>query len=109
MQVSFNETNEGFWAEFDNGWTMSVQWRPGNYADKNTMEIAAWDKDEIVWWDFWAGKPAPAKSFVLGWVTSEELVEYMDDIASITMSNMKLRFVLWTGRVKAALNDFLER
>jgi len=109
MQVSFNDTNEGFWAEFDNGWTMSVQWRPGNYAGVHTVEIAAWDKDKIVWWNFETDKPAPVKSSVSGWVTSDKLGGYMDDIASITMGSTKLRFVLLIGRVKAALNNFLRR
>jgi len=105
MQVSFNDTNNGFWAEFDNGWTMSVQWRPGNYAGVNTVEIAAWDEKKIVWWDFKTGKPAPVNSSVLGWVTSDKLGGYMDDIASITMGSTKLRFILLIGRVKAAWNS----
>ena len=93
MQVEFNEDGDGFWATFDNGWTMSVQWNPRNYAGVNTQEIAAWDEDDTVWWDFEAGKPVSPSSSVLGWVTSKKLGEYMDDIASITMSSTELQLV----------------
>ena len=97
MQVDLSKdtTGEGhgFWATFDNGWTMSVQWRPGNYADGNTMEIAAWNEDDTVWWNFEEGQPVPPKTSVLGWVTSDELGEYMNDIASITWSSTELQFI----------------
>jgi hypothetical protein len=72
---------------------MSVQWNPRNYAGVNTQEIAAWDEDDTVWWDFEAGKPVSPSSSVLGWVTSKKLGEYMDDIASITMSSTELQLV----------------
>lgn len=96
MQVEFNEDGDGFWAKFDNGWTMSAQWRVGNYAGVNTVEIAAWDEDNTVWWDFEAGKPVSPSSYVLGWVTSDKLGEYLDDIASITRSSAELQLIAHT-------------
>ena len=97
MQVEFSEDGNGFWAKFDNGWTMSVQWRTGDYATISTVEIAAWDTDQpedsTVWWDFEEGKPVPPKTSVLGWVTSDELGGYMNDIASITWSSTELQFI----------------
>ena len=96
MQVEFNEDDDGFWAKFDNGWTMSVQWNPRNYAGVKTQEIAAWDEDDTVWWDFEAGKPVSPSSYVLGWVTSDKLGGYMNDIASITQSSTELQFIART-------------
>jgi len=59
--------NRGFKLQFDNGWTISVQFGPGNYCDRQrdaydapmkeiawsseNAEIAAWNKDDR-WWDF---------------------------------------------------------
>ena len=83
MRVKLNSENDGFSATFDNGWILSAQWGSGNYADEKTVEIAAWDKDDTVWWDFEAGRPASISNALLGWVTSEKLGEYMGDIASI--------------------------
>jgi len=105
MQVEFNEEGNGFWAKFDNGWTMSVQWWmyetgsalrgrcPGHLKESRHVEIAAWDEDDIVWWDFEAGKPVSPSSSVLGWVTSGKLGGYMNDIASITRSSTELQLI----------------
>lgn len=40
-----NERGEGFHITFANGNTISVQWREGNYAnrDGSVAEVAAWD------------------------------------------------------------------
>jgi hypothetical protein len=91
MQVEFNEDGNGLHATFDNGWTMSVQWREGNHSDVNTVEVAAWDEDDTVWWDFIRHKPVRPRSSVLGHVTSDELGGYMNDIASITRSGAELQ------------------
>jgi hypothetical protein len=60
-----NSMGKGFSMTFENGWTVSVQWGPGNYCENRDMnamahyqrdgryecldskdaEIAAWDKD----------------------------------------------------------------
>ena len=101
MQVEFSEDGNGFWAKFDNVWTMSVQWRTGDYATISTVEIAAWDTDQpedsTVWWDFEEGKPVAPMTSVLGWVTSGKLGGYMNDIASITRSSTELQFIARGG------------
>lgn len=83
MQVKLNSEGDGFSATFNNGWVLSAQWKSGTYSGVKTVEIAAWDRDDTVWWDFEAGRPASQGTSVLGWVTSEKLGEYMGDIASI--------------------------
>ena len=83
MQVDFNETNDGFRAKFDNGWTMSVQWKSGNYASKHTQEIAAWDEDDNYWWDFDAKKRVKSGTYVKGWVNSDELAGYLTEVSRI--------------------------
>tara|TARA_R110000751_G_scaffold126351_1_gene228185 strand:- start:41 stop:334 length:294 start_codon:yes stop_codon:yes gene_type:complete len=95
MQVEFNEDGDAFWAKFDNGWTMSVQWWGYELRGigKPHVEIAAWDEDDTVWWDFEAGKPVSPSSYVLGWVTSDKLGGYMNDIASITRSSAELQLI----------------
>jgi len=99
MQVEFNEDGDGFWATFDNGWTMSVQWWEYELRGigKPHVEIAAWDEDRTVWWDFIRHKPVSPYSSVLGWVTSDELGEYMNDIASITRSSAELQLTARGG------------
>jgi hypothetical protein len=62
--------NKGFGLTFENGWTISVQFGPGNYgsnhdadfrafekegAKSDTAEIAAWDPDGT-WWDWDRGQ-----------------------------------------------------
>ena len=79
--------NKGFQITFANGWTISVQIGLGNYhtnRDLNsldfktsvptpTAEIAAWDKDEK-WYEF-------ENDTVKGWVSPNELLEFMNMIA----------------------------
>ena len=93
MRVEFNEDGDGFHAMFDNGWTMSVQWGPFLSAGVNTVEIAAWDEDSTVWWDFREGIPVSPKTYIEGFVTSDKLGEYIDDIASITRSSAELQLI----------------
>ena len=92
--------NKGFELTFTNGWTVSVQWGPGNYCDNRsvsdadpltnadwyeapskvstwestTAEIAAWDKDNV-WHNF-------GDDEVRGWMTSNEVLEFINMIAS---------------------------
>jgi hypothetical protein len=83
--------NKGFELTFTNGWTVSVQWGPGNYCEhrsvsdfeapslvstweSTTAEVAAWDKDEV-WHNF-------GDDEVKGWMTSNEVLEFINMIAS---------------------------
>lgn len=60
--------NRGYHMTFSNGWTVSVQWGPGNYCDHHntygfyapkesdkwysgTAEVAAWDRNGV-WYQF---------------------------------------------------------
>lgn len=36
---------KGFYFGFYNGWGVSVQFGPGNYADNYDMQIGSWDND----------------------------------------------------------------
>lgn len=75
--------NKGFHMVFANGWTVSVQFGRGNYCENNcgdsdesrTAEIAAWDKDGN-WYEF-------ENDTVAGWVTSDEVLEFMQKVAAI--------------------------
>lgn len=83
---------KGFQMTFENGWTASVQWGTGNYCDNRDMryspnadieagqkgsktaEIAAWDADGE-WHNF-------GNDEVKGWVTPDEVVEFLSLVAS---------------------------
>ena len=107
MKVEFNEDDDGFWAKFDNGWTMSVQWGLGNYmTNAKTAEIAAWDEDDTLWWDFIRHKPVPPCTEVLGHVRSDELGGYLDEIASITRSSYVRRMM---RRMVRSIREYFQR
>jgi hypothetical protein len=89
----------GFHIQFENGWTVSVQFGFGNYCDNyyrpedfaqlfrekpgnkvenvssGTAEIAAWDSAGN-WYDF-------GDDVVKGYVAPDELLEYMSVIAAL--------------------------
>ena len=86
--------NKGFTLSFTNGWTVSVQWGPGNYCEhrsvsdfeapslvstweSTTAEIAAWDKDKV-WHNFGDGDGDEVK----GYMTSIEVLEFINMIAN---------------------------
>ena len=88
----------GFAMTFENGWTISVQWGPGNYcnrqnSDENpfdgtfhdyispTAEIAAWDKN---------GKWTQLSSHddVKGWLSVNDVYEYMAMISHPEFAGM---------------------
>ena len=85
--------NKGFTLSFTNGWTVSVQWGPGNYCEKRsvsdyeapskvstwgstTAEVAAWDKNKA-WHNF-----AVDDEMVKGWMTTNEVLDFINMIAS---------------------------
>ena len=91
--------SNGFWITFKNGWTVSVTWAPGTYNDNRGMtfmeafakkdlsskdaEIAAWNEDDTMWWDFDGKKPVHSGGYVKGWVKPDELIECMKDVSEI--------------------------
>jgi hypothetical protein len=85
----------GFSMRFENGWTISVQWHTGAYcerrkfghqiddfndrpegrgqaAESTNAEIAIWDSQGN-WYDF-------ENDQVLGYLTSEEVLEWMNKV-----------------------------
>lgn len=72
----------GFHVTFANGWTVSVQWHVGAYADPSgtdsrtcrTAEMAAWDSDRN-WYTFADGDK------VAGYRTPEQVVAFMNEVA----------------------------
>ena len=84
--------HKGFHMTFKNGWTISVQWGPGNYCDRydtddfmapvsatswesRDAEIAAWGPDGAMceW---------PNGDTVVGRLTPDEVLAIMNDVAS---------------------------
>ena len=87
--------NKGFQITFENGNTVSVQWGPANYCKPTDVlgrdasydaptksmswaatevEVAAWDKDNN--WHNCGGDQ------VKGWLTPEEVLEFMTFVAN---------------------------
>jgi len=94
----FTNTPFGFKMEFPNGWTISVQWGPGNYCENgntstinsinpfdgqyhqfksNTAEIAVIHKDHSRWY------PTSEHDDVKGWVSATEVAEYIQWTAQL--------------------------
>lgn len=99
---------KGFQITFDNGWTVSVQFGPGNYCENRNeslsfytdidhrnavsrdAEIAAWperregDKPCEGWYDF--GGYGEGEDYypehVKGWVKPNELLAFLNEIAN---------------------------
>ncbi len=83
---------KGFQMTFANGWTVSVQWGVGNYADhynttwhvdadgvcgvtgSATAEIAAWDV-EGTWYDF-------GGDTVKGYVSMDEIAAFIHKVSN---------------------------
>ena len=84
----FNHTPSGFHMTFANGYTLSVQWGPGNYCDNKgaryghaapesrTAEVAVWDTN-----DEWV--KLSENDNVRGWQTVEDVVTLMAVVASL--------------------------
>ena len=93
--------SNGFWITFENGWTVSVTWAPGTYNANRGMtfmeafakkdlsskdaEIAAWNEDDTMWWDFDGKKPIKSGGYVKGWVKPDELIGYMQEVSEIAL------------------------
>jgi len=92
----FSSTNKGFAITFENGWTASVQWGPGNYCDNQNdrvdpfslpkdpviskdAEIAAWDS-KGVWHRF-------ESDDVKGYCKPAEVLEFLNMIANKEKQN----------------------
>ena len=83
-------SHKGFQMKFANGWTVSIQFGPGNYGstrdlawnapatmerlDSATAEIAAWDADGK-WFDFGNDK-------VAGYQTADEVAAFISKVSA---------------------------
>jgi len=98
----FHKTPSGFMLDFPNGWTVSVQFGPGNYGsnrdsthnyfedtaeflDANTAEIGAWHTDtrgegistsQGVWYQFEDGEE------VKGWQNITHVMEFLNEVSA---------------------------
>lgn len=103
------QNNRGFTMKFDNGWTVSVKWGDGNYCtnyhfpiiDKATgdltsmsAEIAAWD-DKGKWFVFERNvfdegteDEYVSEHTVKGWLSPNEVLEFMQLFAKMEPSNV---------------------
>lgn len=102
----FETTDNGFRIKFANGWTVSVQWNPGNYSDNHqsrmsrdtkmastTAEVAAWDKDGK-WFDF-------GDNTVYGWTSPEDVARFIYLISAFDnpiVVDPELKALLTPGR-----------
>ena len=92
--------NRGFQIQFSNGWTISVQFGPGNYCERQgleydaplkervwkseTAEVAAWDK-EGRWYDFDNEVMLETNhTDVTGWVDTNKVAFYIDLISTMS-------------------------
>ena len=91
----FTASNKGFAITFDNGWTASMQWGPGNYCDNRykdelgfipkepvtstNAEIAAWDSKDV-WHRF-------ESDDVKGYCKPAEVLEFLNMIANKEKQN----------------------
>lgn len=92
MEDAFAITlRKGFRMTFENGWTVSVQFGPGNYCEHHfahwgepdrrsgweskTAEIAAWDEN-ATWYKF------PSGDTVDGWKTPDEVAAFIGMVAA---------------------------
>lgn len=92
--------NRGFQIQFSNGWTISVQFGPGNYCERQgldydaplkervwksqTAEVAAWDS-EGTWYDLDNSRLLDkGDTGVYGYVDANTVAHYIDHISSMS-------------------------
>jgi hypothetical protein len=92
---------KGFHMTFSNGWTVSVQWGPGNYCSNHNVEFEAWmdklrkkrevnleaDSAEVAAWN---GNGCWYKwgeyQSVKGWLKPDDVLAFMNTIAALPAS-----------------------
>ena len=97
--------NKGFQLTFENGWTISVQWGPGNYCsnggnvpnpwdwksrpdnyEATTAEIAIWDSNGD-WLDF--STHSMGTNQVKGFCDVAEVVEWIDKVSKFSEDTIR--------------------
>lgn len=99
----YSTLNKGFQLDLPNGWTVSVQWGPGNYCERgrasflnfdalmkvdgawksSTAEVAAWvtdKRDTIPWYKFGSDS---GHTDVAGYYTVSDVVQFINAINNL--------------------------
>jgi hypothetical protein len=75
----FKDTGRGFHITFANGWTVSVQWNPGNYCThRNNTNSDTSETAEVYAWK--GGKTHPGD--VEGWVTPNDVADFINTVSN---------------------------
>jgi hypothetical protein len=87
--------NKGFQLTFENGWTVSVQWGPGNYCDRQSYgatfdaplkgETGLWDSNsaEVAAWNS-EGEWLPFEyDTVKGWLSTDEVAAFVARVVAL--------------------------
>ena len=86
-------TNKGFQITFDNGWTASVQFGPGNYCEHHEaigsftapMETPVWESHNAEVWAWKEGEGSNRKEYPSdgpdGWRTTKEVMNFLATVA----------------------------
>ena len=82
--------NQGFWVEFDNGYKMSVQWANVNYCSNRLKQFPS---NESTTAEVSIFEPSGKQQEPIGWQTVEQVLEKMQEIASISTGKKWFAFV----------------
>jgi len=95
--MSFIATqNKGFRINFENGFSISVQWGTGNYCEKRTYNTDTDPTKERYWESinaeiavFEDGRMLPigGDDQVIGWCSADEVAKYITIVQSTTAGN----------------------
>lgn len=84
--------HQGFSVEFENGYSVSVQWGPGNYCSNqfsgfNPKEIDFFDSDTVECMirdpQGWVVEHPSSSSGVFGWMTADRLIDLLYEVKNI--------------------------
>jgi hypothetical protein len=87
--------NKGFQLTFENGWTVSVQWGPGNYCDRQSSDVKDYDapmKGDGFWTSTHAEVAAWNSDYewlpfdydtVKGWLKTDEVAEFIAKVKAL--------------------------
>lgn len=83
---------KGFHIQFENGWTVSVQFGPGNYCDNYDLRIGEEDEE--------AGKRGSSTAECAVWGPDQKMVEgpgWRDTVSNRTTANEVLALMQWAA------------
>jgi hypothetical protein len=87
--------NKGFQLTFQNGWTVSVQWGPGNYCDRQSFSVSEFSAP-LNGSGFWTSEHAEVAAWnsngewlpfehdtVKGWNSTDEVAAFVAKVAAL--------------------------